>query len=111
MPEIVSLRQHVSAQVRLGDALGEGVQPPLPHPPDVGGKGLCPGDHGAHQPVDRLAQLMEFGLVIGHNAYGAMFMEVPGDFRQGKAELGDLLHGELKKALVVGLKVKFAALF
>ena len=52
---------------------------------------------------------MELGLVIGHHADWPVGVKIPGHLGEGEAELGDLLHGELKQGGVVRLEVDLAA--
>ena len=111
VPQVIPLRQHVLAQVRLRHAVGEHVQPPALHPADVGGEGLLPGDHGAHAPADGQALAVELGLVVRHDPHWAVRVEVPRHLREREAEQGQLLHGEGEQVLVVGLEVDLAPHF
>ena len=53
---------------------------------------------------------MEFCLVVGHHAAGAVGVKVIRHLAQFKAELGDLLLGESEEGGVVTLEVNLAAL-
>ena len=109
MPQVTALRQHVLPQVRIRHAVGKDIQPAVFHPPDVGGEGLLPGDHGAHTPADGQTLIMELGLVVRHDAHRAVRMEIPGDLGQLEAEQGQFFDGEGEQVLVVRLEVDLAA--
>ena len=111
MPEEISLRQHILSQVRFRNVPGEGVQPLVFHRSEGGGEGRIPLRHGAHTAVYGLAQSIKLGLIVRHDPHGAVLMEVPGDLRQSKAELGKLLHGELEEGLVVRFEMNLPAHF
>ena len=71
--------------------------------------GLLPGDHGGHQAVDVLAQVIEAHFVVRHHAHRAAGVEVAGDLGELKAELRDLLLRPVEELVVVGLEVDLAA--
>ncbi|CAN4026911.1 Flavodoxin domain, partial [Dysosmobacter welbionis] len=77
MPQVIPIRQHMPPQLRVGHAVGKNVQPAVLHPPNVGGEGFLPGNHGGHTPADGQPLLMELGLVVRHDAHRAIRMEVP----------------------------------
>ncbi|CAN3998107.1 Phosphatidate cytidylyltransferase, partial [Dysosmobacter welbionis] len=109
MPQVIPIRQHMPPQLRVGHAVGKNVQPAVLHPPNVGGEGFLPGNHGGHTPTDGQPLLMELGLVVRHDAHRAIRMEVPGDLGQLKAEQRQLLHGEGEEVLIVRLEVDLPA--
>ena len=98
------------SKIFFRDTGGKDVQPAVRCTLRVYGEGLHPAVlHGGHAPVDGLSQSVELGLIVGHDAHRAVGVQIPGHFREGKAELGDLLHGEFEERLVVGLEVNLAA--
>ena len=63
----------------------------------------------SHTAVDGSSHVMEFFLVIGHDAANAVFVEVAGDLGQLVAGLGELEQGILIEILVVRFEVDLAA--
>ena len=60
--------------------------------------------------MNRCTQLVEFGFIIGHDALGTVFVQIVGDFGQGKATRGEFFQREGEQRGVVGFEVDLSAL-
>ena len=65
---------------------------------------LLPRRHRGYQTVDGRAQLVEFRLVVGHHADGAVRVQIVCDLGERKAELRDLLTDQAKSGALSVLK-------
>ena len=63
------------------------------------------GSDGTYAPIDGSAQVVEFFLIVGHDAADTIGMEITGDLRELEPNLGELEQGPLKQVMVVCLEV------
>ena len=98
------------SQLCFRRAFGEGVQPAVFDGFNFHWERFFPCFHRSDTAVDRLAQAMEFGLIVRHNPHRAVFMKIPGDIRQTEPELRQLLHREFEKGAVIRFEMNLSAL-